>query len=39
MAEELIDRDETLNSMVDNLAEVSHMKISNDHHNFTIPHL
>ena len=39
MAEELNDRDESLNSMVDKLAEVSNMKVSDDHHNFTIPRL
>ena len=30
MAEELIERDESLNSMIDKLAEVSHTKASND---------
>ena len=35
MVEEGIDRDASLNSMVDKLAEVSHTKASNDHYNFT----
>ena len=36
IAEEGIDRDESLNSMIDKLAEVCNMKVSDGHYNFTI---
>ena len=36
MAEEVSEKDESLNSMIDKLAEVCNMKVSDGHYNFTI---
>ena len=35
MAEEVSEKDESLNSMIDKLAEVCNMKVSDGHYNFT----